>query len=315
MSTLSWPSWGTTVSVQTADPAALRSARRLVDLCLRAGEKAADGDRARSEIQRLDRSGGAPVTVSPLLADLVAAALDAAAMTEGACDPTVGTSTAVLAARIRADQVGDRSRFPVCGASSATSPLRPARGWQHVRVDGRRVVVPVGIHLDLSATATAFLASGAAVFAARHLGTGVLVDLGGDVATAGTSPSGGWRVAVGSPDGADPASGGPQTGRLQTVRLHPSDALSTAGGHTVVDPRTGRVVPQIWRRISVRTMDCVTAKALAIAAHVAGQNAPELLESRGVAAQLEYLDGGLLQLTGWDEQRSHGVRRHLATAS
>jgi thiamine biosynthesis lipoprotein len=177
-----------------------------------------------------------------------------------------------------------------------------------VSVEDRQVVVPAGVHLDLSATTKAFMATGAAVFASRHTGAGVLVDLGGDVATYGVAPSGGWSVVLDD---------GSNTQRLdgEVVRLHPGEALATSRGRGLVDPRTGRPVAPLWRSISVRSSGCVGAKALAVAAQVAGTDAPELLESRGVAARLETLDGDVLRLTGWDGHRLGRTRRHLAAAS
>ncbi|HXR21300.1 MAG TPA: FAD:protein FMN transferase, partial [Acidimicrobiales bacterium] len=63
-----------------------------------------------------------------------------------------------------------------------------------------RPAVPVGsarnLRLDLGSSAKAFAADRAARDIAADVGTGVLVNLGGDVAVAGAPPDNGWCVGV-----------------------------------------------------------------------------------------------------------------------
>ena len=70
--------------------------------------------------------------------------------------------------------------------------------WHDVEFDRgkRRVRVPAGLVLDLGATAKAWCADRCAARIHRELGVGVLVSLGGDIATAGVGPDGGWLVRV-----------------------------------------------------------------------------------------------------------------------
>src|SRR5207245_10330715 len=79
--------------------------------------------------------------------------------------------------------------------------LRACRvpGWQAIRFDrrSRTVLVPAGVELDLGSTGKALAADLAARAALAAAGAGgVLVGLGGDIATAGTPPSGGWRIHI-----------------------------------------------------------------------------------------------------------------------
>ena len=69
-------------------------------------------------------------------------------------------------------------------------------GWQVVQLDrpGQSVRIPRGIELDLGSTGKALAADLAAAAAYRATGGGLLVNLGGDIATAGTAPVGGWRI-------------------------------------------------------------------------------------------------------------------------
>jgi thiamine biosynthesis lipoprotein len=285
MTTISWPAWGTTVSVQTLDPAALPSARRLVERCLRAGEKVADREHPRSEVARLARSGGRPVRVSGLLADLLQAALAGAAASDGLCDPTVGNVTGKTHRRAggpdAAAPLRPVSLVPVCGAAPVTAARPEVRGWHSLQVDEHRLHLPSCTELDVSATARAFIASGAATYVARQCGTGVLVDLGGAVATGGPSPLGGWRI--------------PGTGSLQ---LTAGRSMVTSHGRGVVDPRTGRGAVRVWHSVTVLADSCVTAAALAVGGQVLGEQAPRWLVDRGAMARLVDLEGSVITLDG-----------------
>src|SRR6185295_4919771 len=73
--TSTWGTWGTAASVTVTDPGLLPAARRLVSRQFAAAEKAAYRFRSDAELHRLYRAGGRSITVSPLLAELIAAAL------------------------------------------------------------------------------------------------------------------------------------------------------------------------------------------------------------------------------------------------
>ena len=90
--TARWPVWGTVARVVVTDPAALDEAAAIVRAELDAVDAAGSRFRDDSELSVACRSGGRPVTVSPLLADLVAAALTVAEETGGDVDPTVGAA-------------------------------------------------------------------------------------------------------------------------------------------------------------------------------------------------------------------------------
>ncbi len=251
MTSITWAAWGTTIRLQTLDPAALGSARRLVLDDLRRAERLADADNPRSAANRLIRHTGRQITISSELARLIRLALDAAALTAGRCDPTVGNTTELLGARRRAPWV------PVCDNGTATSGRRRAVGAEAVHLRGRRLTLPPGVRLDLTAIAKADLVARAAARVARLLDTGVLLDLGGDVVTAGPAPSGGWLVPVAGGTGA--------------VRLRPGQALSSVRTARTVDPATGRpMAADGVARISVVAEGALEAKALAVAAAVRG---------------------------------------------
>jgi thiamine biosynthesis lipoprotein len=116
--------------------------------------------------------------VSPLLATLVEVALKAAEESDGAVDPTVGSPLCALGY--------DRDMSTVDGDGVAMQVA--ISGWCSVTLAGNTLTLPQGAVLDLGATAKAFAADCCARLVADALDTGVLVSLGGDIATAGPAP-------------------------------------------------------------------------------------------------------------------------------
>jgi thiamine biosynthesis lipoprotein len=290
--TAQWETWGTVARIVVTDPAALADATALVRAELAAVDAACSRFRPDSELNAVCRSGGRPVTVSPLLADLVAAALEAARDTGGDVDPTVGGALCAVGY--------DRDFAALTGREVAPAVrVFPTPDWTAVRLRDRRLSVPAGVLLDLGATAKAAAADRAAALVALRLGVGVLVALGGDIATAGPGPDGGWRVLVQDRPG-DPRC---------VVRLPAGAALATSSTasrtwgrpgellHHIVDPRTGRPAPAVWRTVSVAAYSCLRANMLSTAAVVRGHRAPELLA--GVPARLVTPDLDVLRLGGW----------------
>jgi thiamine biosynthesis lipoprotein len=294
----SWHALGTTaaVVVHGGSPAA---ARRAVEAELAAIDAACSRFRHDSELERVNAARGRPVRVSPLLLDALEVALRAAALTEGLVDPTVGGAL-VLSGY-------DRDFAAVRG--SRLRAVRAARvaGWGVVELDrdAGTVRVPDGVRLDLGATAKALAADRAAVRALDAAGAaGALVNLGGDIATAGAAPPGGWAVRVAGSHRAAVEEPG------QDVRIA-SGGLSTSsttvrrwrrrGGdaHHIVDPRTGAPAAEHWRTVSVAAATCVDANIASTGAIVLGAPARAWLEDAGLPARLVSAAGAVEVTAGW----------------
>jgi thiamine biosynthesis lipoprotein len=292
--TQQWPIWSTTARIVVHDPAGLPAARRVVDSVLAAVDAACNRFHAHSEVRGLDLARGRPTQVSPLLAELIDTALRAAERTAGDVDPTIG---------IAMESLGYDRDLALLPADGGALPVvvRRAPGWHQVRLDGRWVTVPVGVRLDLGAVGKAFAADLCATLVAASCGTGVLVSLGGDIATAGEGPAGGWSVLV--RDGPEQPS--------CVVRLAAGMAMATSstisrrwrrGGrllHHVLDPRTCLPVDPVWRTVSVVAPSCVDANTESTAALVRGRTAPGRLHrpARFVAA-----DGSVRTMGGWPRE-------------
>jgi thiamine biosynthesis lipoprotein len=284
---------GTTAMVTVADPAHLRAAGALLHDELALIDRACSRFRSDSELNAVNAGAGSPVGVSRVLFDAVDAAIRAAAATNGAVDPTVGGA-------VRAIHY-ERQPYLV--------RLRPIAVWQRVALDPERhtIRIPRGVELDLGATGKAFAADRAARRIANETSTGVLVNLGGDIALAGGAPAGGWPVQL-EDDHRTTGGSGPtislRVGGLATssttVRRWRVDGVER---HHIVDPRTGRSAPVVWRTASVAAASCVDANAASTAAIVLGAAAPAWLEGTGLAARLVSREGDVVGIAGWPREQ------------
>jgi thiamine biosynthesis lipoprotein ApbE len=300
--TACWTSLGCLVHLTVTEPGALDAARALLEADLAALDAACSRFRPDSELAQLDRAGGRPVPVSPLLAEAVAVALRAAELTGGDVDPTVGEAI------VAAGYDRDFTLVPADGPA-VNLVVRAVPGWHQVRLDlgSRTLTMPAGVRLDLGATAKAWTADRSAARIAGTLDTGVLVGLGGDISVAGPAPDGGWRIRVqdvtGHPD-EDPC--GPAT-----VVAITGGGLATSsttarrwrrGGsvlHHILDPRTGLPPAPVWRTVSVTAATCADANTASTAAIIRGDAAPGWLARLRLPARLVADSGRVETVAGW----------------
>lgn len=308
--TLQWPVWSSVARVVVTDPAGLGAAHILVSGLLAEVDATASRFRTDSEINTVHAARGWPVEVSPLLAELIGAALDAAARTEGDVDPTVGAALVQLGYdRDLGDLDRDVAALPPAGSRSGDVGdagfdrivVDTAASWRRVHLNGRILRVPAGMVIDLGATAKAWTADRAAALVAEHLGIGVLVSLGGDIATAGPAPADGWQLRVqddaGEPgcDVALPA--GAAIATSSTIRRqwrHGERAV-----HHILNPRTLQPAEAVWRTVTVAAHSCLEANTLTTAAMVRGETAWPWLHGLGVPARLVRADGVVLATGPW----------------
>jgi FAD:protein FMN transferase len=291
----SWRALGTTASVVVTDSRSLPPVVRAVEAELAALDLACSRFRDDSELSRLNARAGWAVHVSPLLFEAVELALRAAELTGGIVDPTVGEAL-VLAGYDRDFAELDGRPVKLVG--------RRVPGWTKVLLDPprRAVRLPRGVRLDLGATAKALGADRAAVAAASGgPGVGLLVNLGGDIATAGPAPPGGWRVRV-ADDHRAAADAPSQTIAIRSGGLATSSTTVRrwgAGAHHIIDPRTGLPAVSRWRTVSVAAATCVDANIASTAAVVLGDDAPDWLSERALPARLVEHEGGVRSTAGW----------------
>ena len=299
---------GTFATLLVADPGMLAVARDLLAEELAAIDAACSRFRPDSELRRACTAGGHPVPVSQLFATALAVALAAARLTGGDVDPTCGQALVTLGydrdfARARQD-TGSLCRPPV-----------PGGGWRGVvlAADRQEVTIPDGVLLDLGATAKALAADRAAARIATATGSGVLVNLGGDISVAGQSPAGGWLVGIADAASFDTTTASVKTRQAVTVSdggLATSSVLGRAWRrgavrlHHIIDPRTGMPAQSCWRTVSVAAATCVDANIASTAAILRGADAVGWLTRLRLPARLVRHDGSVVTAAGWPAQGS-----------
>ena len=284
--------WSCTIRLVVERESALVPAGRNLVALLERVDLLASRFRPDSALSRANANAGRPVPIPRLLVDLVAVALDAATQTRGLLDPTVGLRMCELG--YDRDILLLHSNTDQPGTQVATVRRRDARrDWRHIRLhrDAGLLTVPAGTALDLGATAKAYIADQAARALSARYETGVLVELGGDLAVAGVRP-GGWCISVSERAG--------DAGQL--VRLdHGGIATSTTTirhwdrdgqrRHHIIDPRTGAPADGPWRTATVFAPTALAANVAATAAIILGQQAERWLTARHLAARLVDQDG------------------------
>jgi thiamine biosynthesis lipoprotein len=282
--------WGGQAVVVVSDPCGLETAVACVRRTVAAFDVACSSFRADSELALLNASAGEPVVVSSLLLTALQAALRAARQTHGAVDPTVGHA---LIAH------GFNPQLP----RVRTPRIERVSGYRAVKVDevACSVELPRGVCLDLGATAKALAADMAAVAAASAAGCGVLVALCGDVAAAGASPAGGWKIRVTDDHRRDHGPG--QTVTISDGGLASSSVTVRRGAdvaaHHLIDPATGLPAAAHWRTASVAARSCLEANTASTAAIVLGLTAAAWLEDQYVPARLVGSDTAVRYIGGW----------------
>jgi thiamine biosynthesis lipoprotein len=339
-----WQALGTQVWLLVTDPGQLAEARRRLEADLDAVDRACSRFRPDSELMRLGAAAGpagppgvnpasaspasaspasaspasaspagaspagestaqvSTTQLSPLLAEAIAVALRAARLTDGDVDPTVAGAMSALG------YDRDFALLPDAGPPVRLT-VRAVPGWRQVRLDeqSRLLTLPLGVNLDLGATAKAWAADRSAARLAGALGCGVLVGLGGDIAVAGPPPEGGWRIRVqdvtGRPE--DPPPGPAAVVAIQGGGLATSSTTARRwrrGGdvlHHILDPRTGLPAAVYWRTVSVAAATCVDANTASTAAIIRGPQALDWLSNLGLPARLVDTAGNVRTVGGW----------------
>jgi thiamine biosynthesis lipoprotein len=163
---------------------------------------------------------------------------------------------------------------------------------------------PNGVRLDLGATAKALAADRAASAAADVAGCGVLIALGGDVATSGPAPPRGWQIRVTDDHRSDPSAPG-QTISIRSGGLATSSTAvrrwshNGSNMHHIIDPRDGTPVRATWRTVSVAAASCTDANTATTAALVKADLAPAWLAANGLPARLLDWGGSVTTIGDW----------------
>ncbi|SDE30534.1 thiamine biosynthesis lipoprotein [Variovorax sp. CF079] len=236
-----------------------------------------------SDISRFNRAAaGSRHALAPEFGKVLACALQWAAASDGAVDPTIGALVALWGFGAHANA----SPSPPSPAELAAA--RSHVGWQRIAFesDTNSILQPGGVWLDLSGIAKGFAVDQVAA-ELQILGLGdFLVEVGGELRGVGRRPGGQpWQVQI------DAASG-------VATRIALSDmALATSGdrwhlrqhegrswSHTL-DPRCGEPSGHALTAVTVLHRQCMHADALATVLTVLGpDDGLTFAQHHGIAA-------------------------------
>jgi len=255
--------------------------------------------REDSELSQANANAGRWTAVGPLLLDALEIAVAAAEATDGVVDPCLGRQLVELGYDRDFTQLRAR-------VSGRPAPTPTPQAWQDLQIDRTvgAVLVPTGVSVDLGATAKAWASDLIAERVHEEIGQPVLVSLGGVIRICGTGATG-WPILITeTPDGRCDTleselvwldGGGLATSstRVRRWRSGPTEY------HHLLDPRTGRPVPETWRTVSATGPTCLAANVASTAALVLQHAAVEWLQKHQVDARLVSAAGDVQRVGRW----------------
>lgn len=242
--------------------------------------------RARSELSRWNAAGADQwIAVSGHLHHVAGHALQMAAATDGALDPTV----APLLKLWRLSDVRADWNPP---SPDEVRAVLAAVGWRNVELRANppamRKLRP-GVQLDLNAVVEGYAIDRVVELLKKAQVRGALVELGGEFRAWGRRGDGRpWRIGIEDPR---------QPSRLRAIVELADGALATSGDYRqavlhegrryshLLDPRTGAPIEHAGTAVSVLADDALTADGWATALMILGPDAGRALaERQGLAA-------------------------------
>ncbi len=242
---------------------------------------------AGSDIDRLNRAGGAPVGVQPETAALLALAVEIGRESGGAFDVTIAPASALW--DFRADE-------PELPDPDALSDACRRIDFRNIAIDGTVVTLENGAEIDLGGIAKGYIADCVADYLRSQGVTSACINMGGNVVTIGTKPDGSpWTVGVRDPNG---------TPEQSEEVLSLSDAAVVTSGtyergfdlggvryHHILDPETGMPVQNGLASVTIVGTRSALCDALSTACFVLGEEKSRpVLERYGVRAIFLYAD-------------------------
>ncbi len=269
--------------------------------------------RSDSELSTVNVSSSYTVPVSDRLFELFRLHQWAFRSSNGVIDATYGRNFVHLVA----------NENPRLANVVQASPEADGLNFQNVALDSRRKSVTrmPGVIFDFGGLGKAFLSDHVACVIQEQLGCGVLVNLGGDIAVAGSIPPGGWQINV--------------TDDFSLAPDSPGARLAIFGGGVASSALKTRVYFDEYGKChdhivvsndSSLTTRCIAATAVGstsllanfytLSSLASGSRAVPIMASYGVPALIRTDDNRALRLGGWprDDRPSSTYRDHLVRA-
>jgi len=290
--------WGVTGSVTVAKDEALDFAIERLDHWLGEVDAAVNRFIPNSELSRLNASHGEALNYSPTFDLCLTTALAAYEQTQGACSPTVLPSLLALGY--------DRDFYEIeSDQAIALSPTQPALGLDAIVIDREAKTVRLldDCQLDFGATAKALTCDLIANEVAPV--SGVVVEIGGDVAVRGEGPDGLW--AIGVSDSLQATENDLRLGLSNAGVATSSRVIRAwrAGGkpqNHIINPFSGDCANGPYGSASVVAASCAEANSFSTAALVWGEEASYYIAQAGLAARLVRINGTIDLVGAWPRE-------------
>lgn len=265
-----------------------------------------------SDVSRINAAAGEPVAVSADTVLLVSRALSASRRTMGWFDPTLLRQLEAAGydrtfAELPTSDLGD---LVITVHHRADEDVVRVHDWHaaakdvELDADAQTVTVPVGVAFDPGGVGKGLAADLLAAEATSAGATAVLVDLGGDIVTAGQAPNGGWRINIEDPfDRATSASTIAVPWGAVATSSRASRRWMTPEGpaHHLIDPVTGTPATTDVAACTVVGGACWLAESYAKACVLAGLDVGlNLVADAGMEALMIDADGRQHTTRGMD---------------
>lgn len=252
-----------------------------------------------SELSRFNRApAGEPFPLSAETFEVFEAALEIARLTDGALDITLGPLIAAWGFGAHQDPDVLGGGEPLSGDRLAG--LMAAIGVRHLTLDPAAQTVTKhldGLNCDLSSLAKGYAVDQVLEALSERGHTNIMVEVGGEVRTAGTNFAGvPWRLGIEQPAAS--------LGRVQRIVGLQNQALATSGDYRnyrevngirvshILDPVDGKPIDHRLASVSVVDDNCMMADALSTALMVMGpEKGMDLADRENLAALFLVRDG------------------------
>jgi len=244
-----------------------------------------------SDISRINRSGGAPVTVSEDTAELLSIALDLGRRSNGKLDITIGAASALW---------DFKAETPALPDPEALRAAAETVDYRNVVLTGNTVTLRnPKTQLDLGAVAKGYIADKMAAFLREEGVTSAVINLGGNIYAVGNKSGNPFRIGVRAPvQGEAEAIGLVEAEDTSLVTSGIYERCFTLDGvlyHHILDSATGYPVNNELASVTILCPRSAEADALSTLCFALGRTGSEefLKDFPDVSAVLIDRDGGI----------------------